>query len=180
MVFPEFVNNKTDIAILNSFNEEFSHAAIDICPLLSKFQIIIVNHYETKYASVANLNENDTFAYYLNKESEDASSTYAEIIVNKELCDKLLFTGQEYLAAVAHEIGHIIFYFRSDKELFQGEAEEIVSDSFACRMGLAHPLSTLINKLISSGLYSDNQIQLMRKRLSIIEYYESNGCFMWG
>ena len=166
------INNNTNIEILNSFNEEFSHAAIEICPFLSKFQIIIVNHSDTKYASEANLTENDTFAYYLTKESEDASSTYAEIIVNKELCEKLQFTNQEYQAAVAHEIGHIIFYFNSYKDMFQGEAEEIISDNYACRMGLSLPLSSLIKKMMSSGLYSDIQVQLMKKRLSVIELYK--------
>ena len=174
-MFTELITNKTDIIILDSFNEEFCHTAIDICSSLSKLQIIIINNSDTKYALEADLAENDTFAYYLNKESEDASSTYAEIIVNKELCEKLQFTNQDYQAAVAHEIGHIILYFNSNKDMFQGEAEEIISDYYACRMGLSLPLSTLIKKLISSGLYSDSQIQLMKKRLSVIELYEQIG-----
>ena len=175
MVFPSLIINNTDIVILNAFNEDYGNTAIELCPLLSTFQIIVVNHSDTKYALEANLIENDTFAYYLNKESEDASSTYAEIIVNKELCEKMHFTNQEYLAAVAHEIVHIVLFFCSNKEMFKGEGEEIISDVFACRMGLSLPLSSLLKKLVSSGLYSDGQIQLMKKRLSVIELCEPNG-----
>lgn len=175
MFFPSLIINNTDIVILNAFNEDYGNTAIELCPLLSKFQIIVVNHYNTKYASDADINENDTFAYYLNKENEDASSTYAEIIVNKELCEKLHFTDQEYLAAVAHEIGHIVLFFSSKKELIKGEWEEMISDIFACRMGLSLPLSSLLKKLVSSGFYSNGQIQLMKKRLSNIELCEPNG-----
>ena len=168
--------NKTDIEFLNSFNDEFSSVAISLCPLLKKFSIYIVNHNTTDYADVAQLNENDAFAFYINKEEEDASSTYAEIIVNKDLCNTLKLTKQEIKAAVAHEIGHIITFFRTDKDKFQKQDEEYYSDSYACRMGLTIPLSFLLNKLIESGLYSESQVLLIKKRLSSIELlnYDTN------
>ena len=163
--------NNTDIEFLNSFNEEYSSIAISLCPLLKKFSIYIVNHYATDYADAAQLNANDAFAYYMSKEEEDASSTYAEIIVNKDMCNTLKLTELEMKAAIAPEIGHIITFFRADKDKFQKQDEEYYSDSYACIMGLAIPLSFLLKKLIDSGLYIETQVLLMKKRLLLIESF---------
>lgn len=166
--------NKTNIKEFDSFNDEFSLRAISLCPLLNKFQINVVNHDETTHVPDDYFNDNDAFVYYLNKEGEDASTTYAEIIVNEEICKHLQLTEGEIWAATAHEIGHIIIFFRSDKKTIQGHTEEIYSDDYACKMGLAAPLSSLLQKMINSCLYEDWQVKLMQKRLFFIKPFLLN------
>ena len=153
------------------FNDKYSLKAIDICPLLKKFSINIVNDFDTEHAKEVSLDVNDTFSYYLNKSSDDASKTYAEIIVNYDLCSRLGLTTSEIMAAVAHEIGHIILFFRIDKNINEGQAEEVYGDMYACRMGLARPLYTLLQKLIDSGLYPDIQNQVLKNRIHFIKPY---------
>ena len=157
--------NKTNLKELESFNKNFSDKVISICPLLSKFQIHIVKHYDSQYLVETKFNPNDIFAYYLKKESICASTIYAEIIVNEDLCIKLQLTKNELFAAIAHEIGHIIMFFHTEKEQFQGQAEEIYCDTYACRIGLSDSLITLLNKMIDSGLYSESIINEMHNRL---------------
>jgi hypothetical protein len=163
--------NKTNIKEFDSFNDGFSLRAVSLCPLLNKFQINVVNHDKTTHVKDGDINDNDAFVYYLNKEGKDASTTYAEIIVNEEMCKHLQLTEEEIWAATAHEIGHIIIFFRSDKEDIQGQTEEICSDYYACKMGLATPLSSLIQKMINFCLYEDWQVKLMQKRLYFISYF---------
>jgi hypothetical protein len=160
----QLVNNTTNVSAFDTFNEFYAPKAVQICPILKKFRINIVSHNITKYAKEAQLCENDAFVYYLKQEKDnDASSVYAEIIVNTDICNKLQLTEQELLAGVAHEVGHIIFYFRTDKDQLHG-FEEINSDYYASEMGLLHPLLTLLRKLITSGLYPDELVEQMRQR----------------
>lgn len=122
----DLIKNKTSIGTLDLFNESFSSIAISLCPLLNKFSIYIVSHLKTNHANETLFNENDTFSYYLRKEEEDASSTYAEIIVNEDLCNNLSFTIQEMLAAIAHEIGHIIMFLEQIRMLFRVKKNFVV------------------------------------------------------
>ena len=72
------------------------------------------------------------------------------------------------MAAIAHEIGHIVFFFKSDKEKYVGQAEEVYCDQFACKIGLAKPLYTLLNKLVLSGDYQEELVQQIKNRLIYI------------
>lgn len=170
----QLIINKTGIESFDAFNNEgYSSLAISICYLLEKFHIYLVNSNDTLHSKEAQLNENDAFAYYLNKDGDDASSTYAEIIVNMDVCHKLGLTRQELLAAVAHEVGHIILYFRDDKESLSVSIEEIESDRYACKMGHSKPLSSLLQKMYASHLYSNEQETLFQKRLSYIKLVDT-------
>ncbi len=165
----QLIINKTGIESFDTFNNEgYSSQAISICYLLEKFHIYLVNFNDTLYAKEAKLNKSDAFACYINKEEDDASSTYAEIIVNMDVCHKLGLTGQELLAAVAHEVGHIILYFREDKETLTESEKEILSDKYACKMGLSKPLHSLLQKLIDSHICSKMQETLFQIRLLYI------------
>ena len=166
----QLIVNKTGIKSFDAFNNEgYSSQVISLCYLLEKFHIYLVNSNETLYAKEAQLNENDAFAYYLNKEGYDASSTYAEIIVNTDVCHKLGLTEQELLAAVAHEVGHIILYFSDNKEILTDFDEEILSDKVACKIGLSKPLHSLLHKLLNSHLCSKDQETLFKMRLIFVE-----------
>lgn len=167
----KLIINKTKIEAFDFFNEIYSIRAISICPLLKKFQISVLNHHDSLYFEEVDTIENDVFAFFLNKEEYDASSTYAEILVNLDKCNKLCLTDQEVLAALAHEIGHIIMFFREDKENFIGLALEASCDQYACKMGLAVPLSSLLDKLARFGEYPEElKQQMVSRRLFLLPY----------
>ena len=122
------------------------------------------------------MKENDVFAYYLDKKDYNASSTYAEILVNIDKCKKLCLTDQEMLAALAHEIGHIIMFFREDKEHFNGQALEASCDQYACMLGLTVPLSSLLDKLVRLGEYPEElKQQMVCRRLFLLPYITWGG-----
>ena len=77
-------------------------------------------------------------------------------------------------AAIAHEIGHIILFFREDKNSYKGQVEEVGCDMYACKIGLAVPLSSLLRKLIESHLYSLEQVDILKNRLIYISPYINN------
>lgn len=167
----QLIINRTGIKGFDAFNNEgYSARAVLLCPPLSKFKINLVEHSKTKYSKEIDLKENDAFTYYLyQKTDNDASSVYAEIVVNEEVCNELCLTEQEQLAAIAHEVGHIMLHFRNDKESLSVSMEELESDLYACKMGLQKPLYSLLQKMYDSHLYSEEQETLFHKRLSYIK-----------
>lgn len=167
----KLIINKTSFGAFDSFNDKYSAKTIDICPILKKIHINVVSHSDSFYIEQADFSDKDLFAFYINKEEDDASSTYAEIIVNEVHCSTLKLTDEEKLAALAHEIGHIIIYFREDKKECQGQAEEIYSDLYVCKMGLGDSLCTLIHKMINSGEYPNGLMNQMKTRLKWINTY---------
>lgn len=168
----KIIINKTNFEVFDSFNDKYSAKIIEICPILNKFHINVVVHSDSCYIKQTDFSDNDLFAFYINKEEEDASSTYAEIIVNEGHCNSLKLTDEEKLAALAHEIGHIIMYFRTDKEECQGQAEEIYSDLYVCKMGLGDSLCSLIHKMINTGEYPNGLVNQMKTRLKWITIYK--------
>lgn len=170
----DIIINNTSIQLFNAFNRNYSSRIVEICPLLNEFAIHVVEHTKSNYWNVASCNDYDSFAYFLNKESADVASTYAEIIVNIEMCNKLEFNEEEMFAALAHEIGHVITYFRADKKSFNIQQEEIISDRYACKIGLGTPLETVIKKMIESGYYPNDLIAQMNTRLMFLKYYSND------
>ena len=166
----QLVINKTNISAFDTFNSEYALKAISICNILSKFQIIAVDYNDSLYVDKIDLKDYEAFGFYINKVGIEPSSTYAEIIVNERVCERMGLSEQEMIAAIAHEVGHIIFYFKTNKEDFQGQAEEVSCDTYACRMGLAIPLCSLLEKLIDSGDYQMELVNQMKNRLFYIAF----------
>ena len=164
----QLVINRTNISAFDTFNREYALKAISICSILGKFQIIAVDYNDSLYVDKKDLKEYEAFGNYINKEEYGVSSTCAEIIVNEIVCSKLRLSEPEIMAAIAHEIGHIVFFFKSDKEQYVGQAEEVYCDQFACKIGLAKPLYTLLNKLVLSGDYQEELVQQIKNRLIYI------------
>lgn len=165
----DLIENRSDISCLSFFNEEFRSKIEELCPLLKQFTIYIVNKNDSKFTNDAHLDDNDAFGFYLVKDQAPISSTYVEIIVDKKICQKLNLTQSEMMAAIAHEIGHVIKFFRVDAEDLQGLEEEVCCDMYACRIGLATPLYSLLCKLIDSNLYNQEQSAMIKNRLLSIK-----------
>lgn len=163
--------NKTNIAIFDEFNKYYERAFL-ICSILKKIKINIVNSEESLYKKASDFCSTDVFAFYLNKTEADASNTYVEILFNEYLSRKLGLTPQELLAGIAHEIGHVIFYFRDDKEECK-EYEEFISDFYAHQIGLKIPLVSLLQKLVSFELYPKEQNESILLRIKHLIYYDN-------
>lgn len=163
--------NRSKIKVFETYNEEYGSTVLSLCPLLEKFQINIVNPCDSLYFKDEPYNDIDAFAFYVNKDGADFTSTYAEIVVNPKVCSRLGLSEQELKAGIAHEIGHIIMFFREDKEKYVGQGLEVSCDIYACQMGLAKPLSSLLSKMIDSGLYTEIQSHVMQNRIRFIRAY---------
>ena len=63
---------------------------------------------------------------------------------------------KEQFASIAHEIGHILYFFMNNKADYPGQqGEEIYCDSIASKIGLTAELLSTIIKLENSGLFPD-------------------------
>lgn len=174
----QLIKNKTEFEVFDTFNEKYSELAISLCCFLAKFQIIAISTCNSEHIDDIGMNEPDPFGCFINKTEYDASSTYAEIVINKKKCEELELSDQEIHAAIAHEIGHVIFFFIEDKEN-KKDMEEVICDQYACRMGLADSLISLLDKLIGSGDYSQDHVRLLSNRKRFVAaYIAAKGCFM--
>ncbi len=168
----QLIKNKTEFEVFDTFNEKYSELAISLCCFLAKFQIIAISNYESEHIDDIGMKESDPFGCFIDKTEYDASSTYAEIVINKKKCEELELSDQEIHAAIAHEVGHVIFYFLENKEN-KKEIEEVICDQYACRMGLADSLCSLLDKLISSRDYSQGHMLLLSNRKRFIAAYNA-------
>ena len=73
------------------------------------------------------------------------------------------------MAAIAHEVGHIIHYFNENLTNANSLMVELKADEVAEKLGLAEPLKTVLEKLKSSKLYSREQCQLMDLRRQFLK-----------
>ena len=83
----------------------------------------------------------------------------------------LKLTESEQLAAIAHEIGHILFFFLENKEDYPvPNGEEIYCDSIACKIGLSAEMLSIIIKLINDKNYSEFSCSLYIRK-NILKHY---------
>lgn len=114
--------------------------------------------------------KNDTFLYSVDvKIVDEQRIIFAAIIFSPTLCETLNFTEKEKLAAIAHEVGHIIHYFNENLTNANSLMVELKADEVAEKLGLAEPLKTVLEKLKSSKLYSREQCQLMDLRRQFLK-----------
>lgn len=125
----QLVINRTNISAFDTFNREYALKAISICSILGKFQIIAVDSNDSLYVDKKDLKEYEAFGNYINKEEYDVSSTCAEIIVNEIVCSKLRLSEPEIMAAIAHEIGHIVFFLSLTKKNMWDKLKKFIATS---------------------------------------------------
>lgn len=173
------IENHTKIVALDEFDRIFSEKAIGICPYLSKFSIHSYTKEQYENAEVKEKLpeikwDGSPLAFSLNKPDGDASLTLAVIVVDESCCELLELTNKEIMASTAHEIGHIIFFFLTNKAIYDNVGEEIMADSYATRMGLGEQLKSTLTKLMESDLNSEGQRDMMRLRVQKIDYMMNN------
>lgn len=166
----ELILNKTGINIIDDFNVEYATQAIEICPLIREFQILVLYYNQSKHKKQLCLKKYDAFGYYISDEDGQASSTYAEIAINEHALNELSLMPQEILAALAHEIGHIMLFFNTKREQYKGQGIEVYCDQIACRIGLAKPLKSLLEKLLQNEHLPHELIQQIKNRIQFIVF----------
>lgn len=80
------------------------------------------------------------------------------IFISMNECGKIGLTDVEIFAAIAHEIGHIIF--RADA--FQADSENR-ADQLAAELGLGNQMISVIEKIIMSRRYPRLTTQLVQR-----------------
>lgn len=158
-LFPEA--DQLKYPIFKLFNQNYGDIMVSICPLLTKFQVRVytVDEYLALPQEIPKIEDihDQSFASVVFKYQESAESTFAGIVYNKPLINKLCFTKDEQYAAISHEIGHILYFFLEDKGAFPGtQGEEIYADRLSTLMGLTDPMLSCIKKMKDSGCYSDS------------------------
>lgn len=170
-IFP--IQKQQEYPVFGHFNDRYGDILINHCPQLAKFQINILTSDEFCSSPgdlpMIELNSLDAFAYSSDLQEDDAAFTKAGIIINPTQIERLELTEEEQYAAIAHEIGHIIFRFSSLKDHYSDTlGQEVFADLVACEIGLHQQLLTIIHKLINSGMYADT-FSLLCDRISFIE-----------
>ena len=80
---------------------------------------------------------NDTFAYSIDVKSDGVQrAVFVAIILSPELYELFNFTEMEKMAAIAHEVGHIIHYFN--------EAYKYISSIIAVASSLVFVIDLII------------------------------------
>lgn len=164
----------TSIKDFNAFEELYKSNVYAVCNLLKKFSINVhtIGEYKDLLETYPKLPviediDKDLFGCYVLKETNDAKDTISGIIINDELCSQLKFNTNDILAAIAHEIGHIMFFFLENKQI----DEELKADEFACKMGLSVELLGLLEKIQKSDIYNELTISHLELRLKVIKEY---------
>lgn len=160
-----------------TFEEMYKSNAYSVCNLLKKFSINVhtIGEYKElleitpKLPVIENIDK-DLFGCYILKETNDAKDTISGIIINEELCSQLKLTINDKLAAIAHEIGHIIFFFLENKPI----DEELKADEFACKMGLSVELRGLLEKMRGTNMYNEVTAKYLDLRVKAINDYILN------
>lgn len=157
-----------------AFEKLYEPNVYTVCDLLKKFSINVhtLNEYKKlletfpKLPIVENI-EKDLFGCYVLKETKDVKDTISGIIINEELCSQLELSINDKLAAIAHEIGHIMFFFLENKQI----NEELKADEFACKMELSVELLGLLEKIKGANIYNEVITKHLELRLRVIKEY---------
>ena len=82
------------------------------------------------------------------------------------MCKNGKFTEEELFAIIAHEIGHAMDNIENNTKKSLRREED--ADNLSVQLGLGQILATALNKMIESGLYSDDN-ENMKIRMGILK-----------
>lgn len=157
-LFP--INMQQEHPIFGRFNDCYGDILVGYCQLLNKFQINIltVEEYNLFPGDIPQIEDIDSqpFASFIKKDDFDAETTIAGIVFCPPIIERIGLNEKEQFASIAHEIGHILYFFMNNKADYPGQqGEEIYCDSIASKIGLTAELLSTIIKLENSGLFPD-------------------------
>ena len=169
------IDNRTKLMFFDHFNMKYSDQILAICPLLCKFKIAAITveeylHIAELFSTMISDIEKQMYSCLVDQKEYDASSTRAIIIANNELFAKFNLSVEEQMAAIAHEVGHIIYFFKDDKDS-DILAEELYADGVASKLGLSRPLYSVLDKLSQSDLYEkciNEQLKIRMRSIRIL------------
>ena len=157
--------NLSGIPIIEEFEQKYMNSIFALYPHISNLIINFVT--SEQYLELENVTpidglNNDSFAYSCNR----LNNTFiGYIIFSPSICSDINLTQEEYHAALAHEVGHIVHYFN---EALIGQpqlCQEIKADEVVVKIGLKESLISVLNKLIQSKFCTDSQCNDMLKRI---------------
>lgn len=159
-LFP--IIEQQEYPIFEKFCNNYGSKITSICHLMTKFKIHIysLDQYLVSADNLPQIEdvENQLFACFVKNDTIHAETTVAGIVFTQSLIDEFDLTESEQFAAIAHEIGHILYFYSNNRDLYSaGQGEEIYADTLACKIGLAESMLSTIVKLERSKMYSDNQ-----------------------
>lgn len=170
-----FVNHTGD-SIFDTFAQIFQNRLYELFAHISHFKI---HCYSIKdYQNMENVIplkefEKDSFGFAIENKDGQYSSTLAYIIYSPEICQRLQLSSNEICACIAHEVGHIIHHFNTNLKDVNSLLVEMKADEVCVNLGLKENLISTLNKLIISGLYSEEQTMMMKLRINHLNYEAS-------
>jgi len=114
------------------------------------------------------------FQYVEASGSNDPFSINGILFFNRSVWERIGFSNEELEAMLAHEIGHSVDHLERTDD--NQQERENHADDFAFDHNLGNSLCSALKKCISSGLYSDQEVEIMKKRIIRIHYDSLNSC----
>lgn len=151
-----------DVSPFELFSQKYAKILYDYCPALSKVTIQV-------YAlSKKAMDEDNIPSPYLYSVSENMC---VKLGFNKDMIYDMALTIAEQMAAIAHEIGHIIYQFLENKTYY---SEESFADEVVCKLGLTTEIYSVLCKLENSGFYSDSCARFEMRKVYVSKYCKNN------
>lgn len=158
-------NNHTSDNIFQDFEQKFKPILYQKYPHLSTLHIdcyTVVQYNQQKNIPLIDGLCNDTFAYSIDVTNDgEQNKVFAAIVISPELCESFNFTEMEKMAAIGHEVGHIIHPFM--RLLFLNYLEE--------------PLKREFCDLINQGLEPKQAYATLRANHSV-DFYKALEIFL--
>ena len=154
-----------NLAIFSSFEEQFRDRLISLFPILKKISIKTFSLQQYKSAPENYIiqikdPEKQPLSCFIYNNTGAIEETICGIVINDDLINSLKISEHEIYAGIAHEIGHILFFFAENKDV---NKEEFFADSVACELNLKNEMSQLIEKVLISNIYpqfTNNQLRI--------------------
>ena len=143
--------------------------------ILNKIHIEVTNIEDylkqQNYLPIIENVEEQVMSCYILKKEESITSTIAGIVINPSFIERLSLSEQEIMACLAHEIGHIAYFFIENKKCYNSFYQETYADEYALTIGLEEHLCSVLNKLIQSELYCENFKKMISTRIKLIKMF---------
>lgn len=159
------ISNHTEIKEFDLFEEKYSKILFSLYPHIEKYILhcFTFDDYKSlENVPILDFSDLDIFGFSFD-DTNKKNDINAAIIISPSMCRELELENTEILAAIAHEIGHIIYLSCDRIKNMSGCWKEIYADKIATDIGLSKPMTSLLMKLKSSNYYSQEQ----------------NNCFDW-